>query len=74
MEAVSINLADVVVIYMGEGGVLPRDVVRARVNPSITVVPEKAFMGSSKLEEVELYDGLMEIGTNFNSFNSINDT
>ena len=48
---------------MGEGGLaVPADVARIRIHPSVTVIPEAAFRGSSKLEEVELCDGLLEIG------------
>jgi len=45
-----------------EGAVVPMDVVRVRVHPSVTVIPEKAFQERKKLEEVELCDGLLEIG------------
>ena len=45
-----------------EGAVVPEDVVRVRVHPSVTVIPENAFSQREKLEEVELCDGLLEIG------------
>jgi len=45
-----------------EGLVVPRDVIRVRVHPSVTVIPEKAFDGRRQLEEVELCEGLLEIG------------
>ena len=45
-----------------EGAVVPSDVVRVRVHPSVTVIPEKAFEGRHNLEEVELCEGLLEIG------------
>jgi len=45
-----------------EGIEVPQDVVRVRVHPSVTVIPEFAFKGRKKLEEVELCDGLLEIG------------
>jgi len=49
--------------YMGEGGpVVPSDVVRVRVHPSVTIIPERAFTHHKKLEVVELCDGLLEIG------------
>ena len=52
-----------VFVYMGEGMIVPNDVVRARVHPSVTVIPANAFMNCRrKLEEVELPDGLLEIG------------
>jgi len=55
------NNDDGVFIYT-EGAVVPSDVVRVRVHPSITVIPERAFCEQRKLEEVELCDGLLEIG------------
>jgi len=45
-----------------EGSVVPMDVVRVRVHPSVTVIPEEAFQARKKLEEVELNEGLLEIG------------
>ena len=36
------------------GVIVPQDVVRARVHPSVTVIPENAFNNCLKLEEVEL--------------------
>ena len=45
-----------------EGVSVPHDVVRARVHPSVTVIPSKAFQRCDKLEEVELCEGLLEIG------------
>jgi hypothetical protein len=54
---------DEVFIYTGEGGdVAPLDVVRVRVDPSVTSIPAQAFMGCKKLAEVELCEGLVEIG------------
>ena len=44
------------------GSIVPDDVVRVRVHPSVTVIPANAFMDRRKLEEVELPDGLLEIG------------
>ena len=55
----SSNNADVFVYT--EGSVVPHDVVRVRVHPSVTVIPEKAFQRREKLVEVELCDGLLEI-------------
>ena len=46
-----------------EGAVVPEDVVRVRVHPSITKIPEEAFYKRQKLKEVELCEGLLEIGT-----------
>jgi len=51
-----------VFVYMGEGGpVAPRDVVRARVHPSVTEIPPPAFNARSQLEELVLCEGLLEI-------------
>ena len=46
-----------------EGVRVPSDVVRVRVHPSVTEIPYAAFAGRKKLEEVELCEGLLEIGT-----------
>jgi hypothetical protein len=52
-----------VFVYTGEGGaVVPQDVVRVRVDPSVTSIPASAFYGRTKLTEVELCEGLVEIG------------
>ena len=49
--------------YMGEGSiVVPNDVVRVRVHPSVTEIPDRAFFNRNNLEEVELCEGLLEIG------------
>jgi len=49
--------------YMGEGIlVVPNDVVRVRVHPSVTEIPYRAFAERINLEEVELCEGLLEIG------------
>ena len=44
-----------------EGVVVPEDVVRVRVHPSVTVIPGRAFYKQQKLKEVELCEGLLEI-------------
>jgi hypothetical protein len=50
-------------VYTGEGGNdVPQNVVRVRVDPSVTSIPAKAFHGRKKLAEVELCEGLVEIG------------
>jgi len=55
-----------------EGVVVPHDVVRVRVHPSVTEIPEEAFFEQKKLEEVELCDGLLEIGRGaFHKCNSL---
>ena len=52
-----------VLIYTGTGGErVPRDVVRVRVDPSVTSIPAWAFYERKKLTEVELCEGLVEIG------------
>jgi hypothetical protein len=52
-----------VFIYTGEGGaVVPQSVVRVRVDPSVTLLPARAFSYRKKLIEVELCEGLVEIG------------
>jgi len=52
-----------VFIYTGEGGLeAPRDVVHVRVDPSVTSIPANVFCGRKKLAEVELCEGLVEIG------------
>jgi len=45
-----------------EGAVVPHDVVRVRVHPSVTIIPEDAFREQHKLEEAELCEGLLVIG------------
>ena len=52
-----------VFVYTGEGGLeVPQDVVRVRLDPSVTSIPAHAFCGRKKLTEVELCEGLVEIG------------
>jgi hypothetical protein len=62
-EVVGSNANDAeVFIYTGEGGaVVPHDVIRVRVDPSIPSIPAKAFFKSKKLTEVELSEGLVAI-------------
>ena len=49
-------------VYMGEGGPrLPDDVVHVRVDPSVTMIHAEAFKDRTKLEDVELHEGLLEI-------------
>ena len=47
---------------MGGDMVVPDDVARVRVHPSVTIIPQRAFYACDKLEEIELCDGLLEIG------------
>jgi len=52
-----------VFVYTGAGGAaVPQDVVRVRVDPSVTSIPVDAFNQRKKLTEVELCEGLVEIG------------
>jgi hypothetical protein len=56
------NAAEVF-IYTGEGGAtVPFDVVRVLIDPSVTSIPARAFEGRKRLAEVELCEGLVEIG------------
>jgi hypothetical protein len=51
-----------VFVYTGKGGaVVPQDVIRVRVDPSVTSIPANAFHLRRELVEVELCEGL-EIG------------
>ena len=60
MSSNAIN-ADVFV-YTGEEGLeAPRDMIRVRIDPSVTTIPARAFY-ERKLTEVELCEGLVEIG------------
>ena len=44
-----------VFVYMGEGGeIVAHDVVRVRVDPSVTSIPAEAFSQRKNLTEVEL--------------------
>ena len=45
-----------------EGAVVPNNVVRVRVHPSVTIIPSQAFCNRYNLKEIELCDGLLEIG------------
>ena len=61
----SSNAADTEVFaYTGRpgGNDVPRDVARVRVDPSVTSIPARAFYERTKLAEVELCEGLVEIG------------
>jgi hypothetical protein len=56
---------DDVFVYTGagEGGTaVPQDVFRVRVHPSVTAIPYETFYQRKKLAEVELCEGLVEIG------------
>ena len=59
----SMDTEAVVFVYTGSGGdVVPQDVVRVRVDRSVTSIPAYAFYQHKKLAEVELCEGLVEIG------------
>jgi hypothetical protein len=52
-----------VIVYTGPGeDDVPRDVVRVRVDPSVRRINNGAFVGRKKLTEVELCEGVVEIG------------
>ena len=52
-----------VFVYTGPGEERPpQNVVRIRVDPSVALIPARAFEGRKKLAEVELCEGLVEIG------------
>ena len=44
-----------------EGVVVPEDVVRVRVHPSVNIIGSHAFSFCTKLEEIELCEGILEI-------------
>jgi hypothetical protein len=48
---------------IGEGDVVPHDIVRVRIDQTVLAIPIKAFMSKYKLQEVEFHEGLREIGT-----------
>jgi hypothetical protein len=57
----SVNV--VVFVYTGAGGErIPEDVVRVLVDPSVTSIPASSFSGRKKLAEVDLCEGVVEIG------------
>jgi hypothetical protein len=61
----SSNAADAeVFVYTGPRGIdVPQNVVRIRVDHSVTSIPSYAFYDRKKLAEVELCEGVVEIGT-----------
>jgi len=63
-EVIGSNATDAeVFVYTGEGGLeAPRDVVHVRVDPSVTSIPAYVFCGRRELAEVQLCEGLLEIG------------
>ncbi|KAL3789137.1 hypothetical protein ACHAW5_007073 [Stephanodiscus triporus] len=54
---------EVVATYFGgDGKSVPNDVVRLRVDPSVDVIPPEAFRGRTSIVQIELHEGLREIG------------
>jgi len=51
-----------VFVYNGVDEV-PEDVAHVRVDPSVTVIPQSAFYNRRQLEQVELPEGLIRIGS-----------
>jgi len=51
-----------VFIYTNGGPGPSRDIVHAVVHPSVTVIPDSLFEECNKLQSVQLYEGLEEIG------------
>ena len=57
------DVANNVVVYTGTGGAeVPDDVVCVVVDPSVTSIPAHAFFERRRLTEVELCEGIVEIG------------
>jgi hypothetical protein len=46
--------SEVLYTGVGEGAVVPQDVVRVRIDPLVLAIPEYAFAHRNELEEVEL--------------------
>ena len=57
VHAYGANPDDDDVFVYTTGSIVPNDIVRARVHPSVTIIPREAFMNCNKLEEVELCKG-----------------
>ena len=47
---------------VGEGAIVPKDVIRVRVNTTVLAIPIEAFHYCAALTEVELHHDLREIG------------
>jgi len=56
----SSNAKDVFV-YMGEGSNVPENVKHARIHPSVTVIPAGAFRNCTKLQTIDIPEGVVEI-------------
>jgi len=50
-----------VVFVYTRRAVVPKDVVLVRIDPSVLVIPERAFLGRKKLKAIKLHDELCEI-------------
>jgi hypothetical protein len=60
---------DEIFVYTGVGGALaPQNVAHVRVDPSVTSITSHAFAERKKLAEVELSEGVVEIGERSFSF------
>ena len=60
---IKMDVANNVVVYPGTGGAeVPDDEVCVVVDPSVTSIPAHAFFERKRLTEVELCEGLVEIG------------
>mmetsp|Transcript_24212 Transcript_24212/g.59277 ORF Transcript_24212/g.59277 Transcript_24212/m.59277 type:complete len:170 (-) Transcript_24212:340-849(-) len=49
-------------LYVGGHQTVPKDIVRARIDPSVKIIKELAFKKCKKLKDVEFCEGLEEIG------------
>eukprot|EP00984_Skeletonema_dohrnii_P034470 scaffold33569_cov84-Skeletonema_dohrnii-CCMP3373.AAC.4 len=52
---------DEIFVYMGGDQVVPRNVVRVRIDKSVTMIPTRAFLGRQHLIYVEFHDGIETI-------------
>jgi hypothetical protein len=59
LESLADTAADNVVFVYGR--LVPYDVVRARIDPSVIMIPQEAFAQRTRLEEVEFHDDLRVI-------------
>ena len=49
-------------VFVPRGMCVPMDVVHVRLHTSVSVIPAVAFRKHKKIEEIELCEGLTEIG------------
>eukprot|EP00984_Skeletonema_dohrnii_P003241 scaffold1074_cov124-Skeletonema_dohrnii-CCMP3373.AAC.3 len=52
---------EVVFVYTGGDQVVPVDVVRVRIDKTVTIIPSRAFQGRNRLICVEFHDGIERI-------------